>query len=85
MMPAPYSSTSAKDRLWLALQAHEGTWQTVERLMSDAGFIPTPWARLTPYTSFYFNLCQLKDAGPSNGYKILHDGDGIVLCRRGLA
>lgn len=88
MSAAPNFSLSAKDRLWLVLEAHEGHWTTVEDLMFEAGFVPTQSNPLTPYTSFYFNLCQIEDAGPANGYQICRHGlyaDGYVAMHRKAA
>lgn len=80
-MPAPHFSLSAKDRLRLVLEAHEGSWQSVGDLMFEAGFVPTRRDRLTPFTSFYSSLCLLKDAGAAGGYRILHEDDRVMLWR----
>lgn len=82
MMPVANFLLSAKDRLWLVLETHEGKWQTVDDLMFDAGFMWTRRDQLTAFTSFYWNLCQLKDAGAEGSYQILHEGNRVMLCRR---
>lgn len=82
MMPTPQYSLSAKDRLWQVLQSHEGKWEKVEDLMFDAGFVPTARDRLTAFTSFYSNLCRLKDAAPDAGYDIFHQGNCVMLRAR---
>ncbi|CDX26861.1 hypothetical protein MPL3356_60592 [Mesorhizobium plurifarium] len=82
MMSIPDRLLSPKDRLFLALEAHAGQWETIENLMAEAGFIPKGLNRLIAYTSFYFNLCQIEDAGPSNGYRIARQRGNVVMIRK---
>lgn len=82
MMMTPSRLLSPKDRLFLALEAHAGQWASVESLMAEAGFVPNEHNRLIAYTSFYFNLCQIEDAGPDNGYRIARYRDSVVMIRK---
>lgn len=81
-MMTPMRLLSPKDRLFLALEAHAGQWETIENLMAEAEFIPREHNRLIAYTSFYFNLCQIEDAGRVNGYRIARYRDSLVMIRK---
>lgn len=85
MTVTPNYSLSAVDRLWLVLEAHEGNWTSVQDPMFEAGFVPTQSNPLTPYTSFYFNLCKIEDACRGSEYQIGRQGGYVAMCRRAAA
>ena len=74
-MDRPLFSYGPRDRLLMVLNARCGHWATITDLMFDAGFGPFKEDdRLTPLTSFYFHLEQLKSQFP-----ILHEGRNVML------
>ena len=79
MNVVPFAQQGPRDCLWLALKSREGHWIKVADLMFLAGFNPTKRDPLTPYTSFYFHLEQIKSAGRRNGYALHHEGDNVML------
>lgn len=80
-MNAPQFSLGPRDRLWTVLQSHEGHWTEISDLMFEAGFIPTQRDKLTAFTSFYWNLEQLKPAIAGEGFYISEANYRVMLSK----